>query len=299
MSMNFSADDPGHLDKTVLIIDPDPAVSAMLLSILSPQGWDILNAPDNRAALDLIRSRSFGLIITGERTSGREDVELLRKIRRVRPHTRMIILTDAGTPDDIIDCIQEQAFSYFRKPISLDSLAEIVRMAIEGPCWDDGIEIVSATREWIRLAARCDIKTANRLLQFFKEISDLPEREKTDAAMAFREILLNAIEHGGRFDPNQYVEISYVRTQRMVGCRVKDPGTGFRREELLHAAISNPPDDPIRHFAFRQMQNLRPGGFGLLMVRNLVDELLYNDKGNEVLLVKYLDRKTATDDNPK
>jgi DNA-binding NarL/FixJ family response regulator len=299
MSANLPADNPGFLRKTVLVIDPDPAVSAMLATVLTPVDWRIQNATDNRAAFDMVESNAFDLIITGEKTSGREDVELLGNIRRIRPHTRMIILTDTSTPADVIACIQERAFSYFSKPISLDSLAEIVRMATEGPCWDDGIEIESATPEWIRLVARCDIKTANRLSQFFKEMSDLPERERTDAATAFREILLNAIEHGGRFDPNQYVEISYVRTQHMVGCRVKDPGTGFSREELLHAAIANPPDDPIRHFSVRQAQNLRPGGFGILMARNLVDELLYSEKGNEVLLVKYLGRTTSLGDNSK
>ena len=96
------------------------------------------------AALELTGSRPFDLIVTGEKTSGREDLELPLKIRRARPHTRMIILTDTGKPEDVIACMRERAFSYFSKPISLDSLAEVVRMAVEGPCWDDGIEIVSA-----------------------------------------------------------------------------------------------------------------------------------------------------------
>jgi len=37
---------------------------------------------------------------------------------------------------------------------------------------------------------------------------------------------------------------------------------------------------------------MRPGGFGILMAKKLVDELLYNEQGNEVLLVKYLDKPT-------
>jgi len=72
-------------------------------------------------------------------------------------------------------------------------------------------------------------------------------------------------------------------------CRVKDPGEGFSLEEIQHAAIANPPDDPIRHQAYRDAQGLRPGGFGVLLARHLVDELLYTEKGNEVLLIKYLD----------
>jgi anti-sigma regulatory factor (Ser/Thr protein kinase) len=39
----------------------------------------------------------------------------------------------------------------------------------------------------------------------------------------------------------------------------------------------------------REGKGLRPGGFGLLMARQLVDELLYNEKQNEVVFIKYLD----------
>ena len=35
---------------------------------------------------------------------------------------------------------------------------------------------------------------------------------------------------------------------------------------------------------------MRPGGFGILLVRNLVDELVYNERGNEVILIEYTDR---------
>ncbi len=107
---------------------------------------------------------------------------------------------------------------------------------------------------------------------------------------AFREMLLNAMEYGGKFQPNQYVEISYVRAKHMVMCRVKDPGEGFSLDEIGHAAIANPDEDPIRHVVQREAKGLRPGGYGVLLAQKLVDELIYNEKGNEVLLVKYVDR---------
>ena len=109
MSAKLPADDTSIPLKTVLVIDPDPAVSAMLATVLDPLNWSIQHTRDNKTALDLIGHRSFDLIITGEKTSHLEDVELLRKNRRVRPHTRMIILTDASTPADVIACIQRTA----------------------------------------------------------------------------------------------------------------------------------------------------------------------------------------------
>ena len=103
-------------------------------------------------------------------------------------------------------------------------------------------------------------------------------------------MLLNAIEHGSKFDASQHVEVSYVRTRHMVLCKVKDPGTGFSLEELKHSALGNPPDEPFRHISQREAQGMRPGGFGILMAKELVDDLLYNQQGNEVLLIKYLNK---------
>jgi anti-sigma regulatory factor (Ser/Thr protein kinase) len=40
----------------------------------------------------------------------------------------------------------------------------------------------------------------------------------------------------------------------------------------------------------REAQGIRPGGFGILMAKELVDDLLYNQQGNEVLLIKYLNK---------
>jgi DNA-binding NarL/FixJ family response regulator len=275
--------------KKALFIDADPEVRAMLVNILDPLLWSVRHAPDNKAALVLAQAAHFDLILTSEKTPGKEDVELLRRIRRMRPHTRLIILAEESTPTEIIAAMREHAFSYFSRPFSLSALADMVHAAADGPCWDDGIEVLSATPDWIRLAASCDMKTAERLLQFMHEIADLPEAEADAVAMAFREILMNAIEHGGRFRADQYVEISYVRAKHMVMCRVKDPGEGFTLDEIDHAAVANPEGDPARHVAYREAKGLRPGGYGVLLAQKLVDELIYDQKGNDVLLVKYLD----------
>jgi anti-sigma regulatory factor (Ser/Thr protein kinase)/ActR/RegA family two-component response regulator len=275
-----------------LIVDSSPEINQLLDNLFSAEEWEIHRAKDNHDALRLAQEHPYDLIVTGERTSGQEDIELLRRLRMVRPHTRLIILTDEFTPGDVLGSIRERAFSYFTRPFSTEKFAEMIRIAMSEPFWDDGIEILSATPNWVRLAVRCDLVTANRLLQFYREASGLPDVETEEVAGAFREILLNAMEHGGKFDPSKHVEVGYVRTQRMVLCKVKDPGTGFSLEELKHSALANPPDQPFLHMAERENRGLRPGGFGILMSKKLVDDLIYNDKGNEVLLIKYLDHQT-------
>ena len=273
-----------------LLVSNDASVKATLSRILKDKHWIIEDAADNAAALKLVEACRFDLILTSEQTSGREDIELLRKIRRKHPHTRVIILTDKTTPADAVSAMREHAFGYFSTSYSLAALALIVQYAVEEPCWDDGIEVVSATPDWVVLNARCDMKTAERLGQFFYEMIGLPDPENEVVATAFRELLMNAIEHGGKFDPEKHIEISYVRTSRAVACKIKDPGEGFSFDKIPHSAVMNPPDDPLRHLTYREAANLRPGGFGVLLVKNTIDELLYSEKGNEVVLVKYIDR---------
>ena len=275
--------------RTALLVGGDPEIGEQLRDILEPGLWALQHASDNGAALVMATRRNFDLILTSEKTSAREDVELLRRLRRIRPHTRLIILTEESTPADIIASMREHAFSYFSKPFSPDALAVMIRRAIEEPCWDDGIDIICATPEWIRILARCDLKTADRVLQFFDEIAELPNPERGAVGMAFREMLTNAIEHGGRLNPNQQVEISYLRARHVVTCQIRDPGEGFTLDEIPHAAIANPPENPLRHVDYRNACGMRPGGFGVLLTQRLVDELVYSERGNEVTLIKYLD----------
>src|SRR5262249_7873545 len=148
---------------------------------------------------------------------------------------------------------------------------------------------LSARAHWLGLRLRCKLETADRILHFLRELAmDLPLAERDNIATAFREILLNAIEHGGGSDPGQWVVIPYVRMKRAVMYYVRDPGKGFSFGDLPHAAISNPQESPVEHAEVREKLGMRPGGFGLLITRQLVDEMLYNEAGNEVLLIKYL-----------
>jgi len=273
--------------KSILVV-ADQKINSMLVTNLAKSDWDVEYAGNNDGALSLLAGRKFDLIVTSEGTSAKQDVELLRQIRRIHPHTRMIILTDESTPQDVVAALRERAFSMFSKPYSSDVLFEMIRRAVEEPCWDDGIEVISATPNWIQLIVRCELGTAERLLQFFMEFVELPDEEKNKVGYAFREMLLNAMRHGAGFDPTQYVEISYLKARHVVACRVKDPGRGFSLNELYHAAITNPIDNPVRHMMYREASGLPPGGYGILLSRHAVDELIYNEQGNEVLLMKYL-----------
>jgi DNA-binding NarL/FixJ family response regulator len=281
-----SHDNP-QLQKRVLVLAcSDSPVMSAVSRVLS--SWRVECARDNEEALALVEKSAFDLVITDQASSSREDVELLRKVRLVRPNTRLIIVADRSTPADVIAAIRARAFSYITKPLSTQVVEEVLQLAMESPAWEDAIEMLSGTDAWIRLSVRCDVSTANRLQQFVREFLDLAEVDEDRVATASREMLLNAMEYGGKFDPERRIEIAYLRARRVVLIRIKDPGEGFSFKENLATAANNPPDDPLHHLKHREAQGIRPGGYGILLAKNLVDELFYGEKGNDVLLIKYI-----------
>ena len=103
-----------------------------------------------------------------------------------------------------------------------------------------------------------------------------------------RELVLNAIEWGGRLDGSKRVRVAILQGHNAVLCRIVDPGNGFTYENLSHTSISNPSDNPCKHLRVREQRGLRAGGFGLAIVQEYIDALLYNESGNEVVFIKYL-----------
>jgi anti-sigma regulatory factor (Ser/Thr protein kinase) len=51
--------------------------------------------------------------------------------------------------------------------------------------------------------------------------------------------------------------------------------------------VANAPDDPAAHIEHRDELGMRPGGYGILLAQGIVDELMYSEVGNEVLLIKH------------
>ena len=156
-------------------------------------------------------------------------------------------------------------------------------------CLSTGMEVVSVLPDWVELRVPCDLAAISPLQKLLTQLeADLPQEIGEAMSYAFREMLSNAVEYGGRLDPAKRVEVRFVRLKHAVICRIKDPGDGFDPTRLDHAAINNPNHDPIRHASVREAKGLRAGGFGILLTRQLVDELVYNERHNEVLFVKYL-----------
>ena len=272
----------------ILMIAPDEILLAALRASPLLEGHAIEVARGETDALRQLRRRAFDVLVTAPDTLLDEDTAILDEIRVARPGVRIILLAPTATPEQVIVALRKRVFACFSSPFDASEIADMVARAVEAEQWKDGIQVVSATPDWISVLVNCGLLSAERLVNFLTELrSDVPESPRDDFMFAFREVLMNAMEHGGGFDPDLVVEVMAVRTERTMVFYLRDPGPGFDFAALPHAAVTRP-DDPLAVAEAREGSGLRPGGFGLLITQQIVDEMLYSERGNEVILIKHL-----------
>jgi anti-sigma regulatory factor (Ser/Thr protein kinase) len=273
----------------VLVIGTDNPVTHDIGDALSLAGVPLEYAAGPVGALQRLRLRSFGVVITSPSTPIEEDLALLEEMRLIRPAVKCIVLAPHSTPGDVIAALRARVFACFSAPFDPPAIASLARNAASESEWRDAIEVVTARPGWVTVRANCNLLTAERLLTFASELSaQLPASNRQEMMQALHEILLNAIEHGAAFNPEQVIEVTAVQTARAFVFHVRDPGSGFRPESIEDIAMTDLSQDPVLHIVRREEEGIRPGGYGLLLARGTVDELIYSELGNEVLLIKYI-----------
>ena len=275
--------------RRILLVDDDRGLRHALSALLTEAGHVVETAGDGPDALALLSDRTFDIVLLDIGLPTMSGLDVLAHARALATPPLVIMMTADDTPETVLESVRRQAFRYLRKPFPPATIVDVINEALV-PAAALSFEVVSAHPKWLELVAPCTLEMADRIQSFVMHLdAHLPEDVREAVAHAFRELLTNAIEWGGKLDPNRKVRISCVRAKKMLLYKIADPGTGFDIDGLRHAAISNPVDDPIRHLIVREEKGLRPGGFGLAMTRSLVDELIYNEARNEAIFVKYLE----------
>lgn len=280
----------------ILVVDDDRVTLHLVRGILAAEGFEVVTASAAEEALQLVPTTRFDLIVVDVWLPGMSGLDFLAQLRARGATPRALVLTADETPETVLRAIGEQAGRFLQKPVNSKALIEAVKATLESPGEPRPIEVLSAKPDWVELLVPCEIEASERIRNFLSQLdTGLPEDVRESLGAAFQELLRNAIEWGGQLDPESRVRIAYIRTPRMILYRIADPGEGFRFEELHHAAIANPEEQPLQHVQKREEMGLRPGGYGLLMTRALVDELIFNEKQNEVVFVKYLEERPTSE----
>lgn len=273
--------------KSILVVDDDASLCKLITRILEQQGHAVVTCGTGVEAVKLLCKRRFDVLLLDLGLPDMDGLDLL-SLWHGSNGTKVIVITADDTAETLMTAIRAGAYLYIRKPFGPEQLRDLVATALRAQA-PQQIEVLSAKADWLELSVPCSRDAAERMDQFMRQVKiDLPEDAREGVAQAFRELLMNAVEWGGGLDPTRRVRISLLRTPRMLQYRVSDPGPGFRLEDLPHAAINNAPGEVFTHETVRQQKGMRPGGLGLMMVRAVADELLYNEKQNEVIFIKYL-----------
>jgi DNA-binding response OmpR family regulator len=276
----------------ILIVDDDAGLQDLIHVALAREGYELLSAPNAFVGLEILEREHVDLALLDVMMPKMDGLTMLSQIRERDKELRVIVMTALSTPETAISALRDQACDLLSKPFDIQQLLSAIKTALTLDPMEINIEVLSARPEWIELRVPCNMAAIDPLERLMSQLkTDLPDATRESVTYAFREMLRNAIEHGGKNDSEQHVEIGYLHTPRLVMYRIKDPGAGFNFERLQHAAILNPPGDPIHHEQVREELGMRPGGFGILIARDMMDEMIYNERHNEVILIKYLDLK--------
>jgi anti-sigma regulatory factor (Ser/Thr protein kinase) len=274
----------------VLVIGNNADVSLAIGDALRKAAFPFEYAAGDADALLKLRKQPFTVVVTCPESAIAEDLALLEEMRLIQPGVKCIVLASQSTTEEVIAALRASVFACFTPPFDAEDIACLAESAASDDESNDDFKVVSARPGWVTVRVSPRLINAERLMTFARKLAaQLPDEALQDMMQAFREILLNAMEHGAAFNPTQVVDVTAVRTARSYVFYVRDPGSGFRPETLTHAAIANPAEDPAAHARLRDEQGMRPGGYGLLVAKGTVDELIYNEIGNEVLLIKYTD----------
>ncbi len=272
--------------KQVLVIDDDPSIHDLITFALRNTARVVATSTATEGLKTLEEGR-FDLLLLDLGLPDMNGLEVLHRLHPSGTGTRVAVITADDTSESLLRAIRENAYEYLRKPFTVDQIAELAERAF-ATSPEPEIKVLSAKSEWLELSIPCTRDAAERTEHFVRQLaSDLALDLLEPIALAFRELVMNAVEWGGGLDPKRHVRISCLRTPRMLFYRIADPGPGFKFEGLSHSAAVNP-DGALGSSAVRQEKGIRPGGFGVLMVKQIADDLIYNEPQNEVVLVKYL-----------
>jgi CheY-like chemotaxis protein/anti-sigma regulatory factor (Ser/Thr protein kinase) len=281
---------PASGSRHVLVVDDDRTLRHAVTGLLQKSGFRAAEAADGPAALQYLGGRPVDLVLLDIGLPGMSGLDVLGRIMSLPAPPQVVMLTADDTPEALLQAVRGRAHRYVRKPVAPARIVEVVRDVLESSAAPPRIEVVSARRQWVELVAPCSLEAADRIHEFVMQLdADLSPEVRDAVGQAFRELLLNAVEWGGKLDPSRTVRISCLRGKRLLLYRIADPGEGFDIEGLTHAAICNPADDPLSHARVREERGIRPGGLGLVLSQALGDEVIYNEKRNEVVLLKYLE----------
>ncbi|MGP0064833.1 MAG: response regulator [Isosphaeraceae bacterium] len=270
--------------RTALIVEDHPEQADLVARILRMREYQPILAETGEVGLRLAREHIPDLMLLDLMLPDINGFDVCRRLR-TDPVTMLIpvvMLTALNDVQHRVHGFRVGANAYVTKPYGVDDLFEAIAAA---RAWRVSMQQRAVQGE-IHVELNSEItllKDLNDFLMLVCQSTPLQHEQVMQLRQAVMEMAHNAIEWGNLHQSDRLVNITYRVYDDRLEITIRDQGPGFDRSQLPHAAV---PDDPFTHLDVREKLGLRAGGFGLLICQGMVDEMQYNDSGNEVALIK-------------
>jgi len=287
---------------TVIVAEPDTAARNSVLQALKEAGIQALGLSNLEEVRLLLRSGGshIRIIVLGVDDVPPDDPALKEILAFGNQSSLAILVYASATASQTIlhlHCLNHGAVDFIRKSPDTSNLLAVVRQVKQRQeeggeptvRWEVGnINAGRPMDGWVELTAASSFEYLRRIQRFIALVlaRRLPPEVCDDIRIILEEAGRNAIEWGNRFNTKKTFRISYRHLNDRVILKFEDEGEGFDS-----TARVDPTADP-EHLAKREAAGKRPGGYGIHMLHELMDEVVYSEKGNVVVMTKYL---TLTD----
>jgi len=271
--------------RNALIVEDDPDTGLLLANLLGARGFTATQLQMGKPAVSWARQHGPALILLDLMLPDINGLDICRELKldRATNLIPVVMVSALSQPEDRMRGLEVGADDYLSKPFTDAQLDAALARVL---AWREELQNHGTAGE-INFRLRSEahyLEELNHLLASLLLHTSLTERQVRHLMIAVRELGSNAIEWGHCNQAERIVNITYRIDEAKVVIIIRDSGPGFDRHNLPHAARRH---DPLSHMEVREALGLRDGGLGILMAEGLVDELRYNETGNEVRLVKH------------
>lgn len=111
----------------VLVVEDDPDLQAMLVALLTDDGYRVETAPDGHRGLHLGLTRAYDVLLLDRRLPAIDGVDLLGRLRGRGVTTPVLMLSALANPSDRVEGLDAGAEDYLGKPFDVDELLARLR----------------------------------------------------------------------------------------------------------------------------------------------------------------------------
>lgn len=123
----------GRAAGRILWVDDEADLLRPHLMLLRDEGYDVDPVMNGQDALELLRSRSYDLVLLDEQMPGLRGMEVLERLRRVTPRLPVVMVTKSEEDSTLHEAIGRRADDYIVKPTSPRQVLSVVTRLLAGP----------------------------------------------------------------------------------------------------------------------------------------------------------------------